>query len=39
MTVNLQESGAALAELSRLRFGEIRVEDAMQEIVRKAASQ
>jgi GAF domain-containing protein len=33
MAVDLQEFGAALAELSRLRFGEMRVEDAMQEIV------
>ncbi len=33
MSVDLQEFGAALGELSRLRFGEMRVEDAMQEIV------
>jgi GAF domain-containing protein len=33
MAVDLQEFGAALAELSRLRFGEMRVEDAMRDIV------
>lgn len=33
MTVDLREFGAALAELSRLRFGEMRVEDAMRDIV------
>lgn len=33
MAVDLQEFGTALAELSRLRFGEMRVEDAMRDIV------
>ena len=33
MPVDLQEFGAALSELSRLRFGEMRVEDAMRDIV------
>ena len=33
MAVDLEEFGAALAELSRLRFGDMRVEDAMHEIV------
>jgi GAF domain-containing protein len=33
MPVDLAEFGAALAELSRLRFGEMRVEDAMRDIV------
>jgi GAF domain-containing protein len=33
MAVDLQEFGTALAELSRLRFGEMSVDDAMRDIV------
>jgi GAF domain-containing protein len=34
MPVNVQDVSSALAELGRLRFGEMKVEDAMHEIVR-----
>ena len=34
MTVNMQDVSSAMAELGRLRFGEMKVEDAMHEIVR-----
>jgi hypothetical protein len=34
MGVDMQDVGSALAELGRLRFGEMKVEDAMHEIVR-----
>ncbi len=34
MAVNMQDVSSALAELGRLRFGEMKVEDAMHEIVR-----
>ena len=34
MAVDMQDVGSALAELGRLRFGEMKVEDAMHEIVR-----
>ena len=34
MAVDMQDVSSALAELGRLRFGEMKVEDAMHEIVR-----
>ena len=34
MAVNMQDVSSAMAELGRLRFGEMKVEDAMHEIVR-----
>ena len=34
MAVNMQDVSSAMAELGKLRFGEMKVEDAMQEIVR-----
>jgi len=34
MAVTTQDVSSALAELGRLRFGEMKVEDAMHEIVR-----
>ena len=34
MTVNMQDVSSAMAELGRLRFGEMKVQDAMHEIVR-----
>ena len=34
MAVNMWDVGSAMAELGRLRFGEMKVEDAMHEIVR-----
>ena len=34
MAVEMQDVSSALAELGRLRFGEMSVEDAMREIVR-----
>ena len=34
MAVTMQEVSEALAELGKLRFGEMRVEDAMHDIVR-----
>src|SRR5277367_3473869 len=34
MAVTMQDVSSAMAELGRLRFGEMKVEDAMHEIVR-----